>query len=135
MKLRNFSFEIIIWSQYSIQSPHILKFKNFKRPWIKKWQNQIFDLEELYKFVVYNLFIWTYLSKENFIWTSHTLKFKIIKWPWMVKQPKPNLKYSMISATFLLKPFSWIHLRSQKFISKSSIVNTKGTYILFSHTS
>jgi len=37
------------------------------------------DLEELYKFLVDNIFIWNHLSNENYVWIFHILKYKFFR--------------------------------------------------------
>jgi hypothetical protein len=39
-------------------------------------KTKVLDLDELYKFVVDNFFIWNHLLSLNFVWSSHILKFK-----------------------------------------------------------
>ena len=68
---------------------------------------KVVDLDEFYKFVVYDFFIWSHLLSKNSIivlifWNSN---FELFKQTHMEKGPKQKLWILMSSTTFLLTTF------------------------------
>jgi hypothetical protein len=56
-------------------------------------KTKVINIDELYNFVVDDIFSWNHLVFENVIWSCHNLKleFKLLKQSHIAKWPKQNL--------------------------------------------